>query len=176
MKSLYYHLSIYTKSAVELMAQRDKLQEELDTLKTDATKLLDIIEALTDEIQGIVPADDVAQFDKNIQISKNKIRTLVKQIGEKRNRIQELEISLEQHEHQLQVITEYHTIAKTAQSNQEIFTHSCPRCGYLYDDEIYNRVHANYLNVSDSYVKTYIGQVIISIRVIFRKKNNNISL
>ena len=152
MKSLYYHLSIYTKSAVELMAQRDKLQEELDTLKTDATKLLDIIEALTDEIQGIVPADDVAQFDKNIQISKNKIRTLVKQI------------SLEQHEHQLQVITEYHTIAKTAQSNQEIFTHSCPRCGYLYDDEIYNRVHANYLNVSDSYVKTYIGQVIISIR------------
>lgn len=142
MKSLYYHLSIYTKSAVELMAQRDKLQEELDTLKTDATKLLDIIEALTDEIQGIVPADDVAQFDKNIQISKNKIRTLVKQIGEKRNRIQELEISLEQHEHQLQVITEYHTIAKTAQSNQEIFTHSCPRCGYLYDDEIYNRVHA----------------------------------
>ena len=164
MKSLYYHLSIYTKSAVELMAQRDKLQEELDTLKTDATKLLDIIEALTDEIQGIVPADDVAQFDKNIQISKNKIRTLVKQIGEKRNRIQELEISLEQHEHQLQVITEYHTIAKTAQSNQEIFTHSCPRCGYLYDDEIYNRVHANYLNVSDSYVKTYIGQVIISIR------------
>ena len=164
MKSLYYHLSIYTKSAVELMAQRDKLQEELATLKTDATKLLDIIEALTDEIQGIVPADDVAQFDKNIQISKNKIRTLVKQIGEKRNRIQELEISLEQHEHQLQVITEYHTIAKTAQSNQEIFTHSCPRCGYLYDDEIYNRVHANYLNVSDSYVKTYIGQVIISIR------------
>ena len=164
MKSLYYHLSIYTKSAVELMAQRDKLQEELDTLKTDATKLLDIIEALTDEIQGIVPADDVAQFDKNIQISKNKIRTLVKQIGEKRNRIQELEISLEQHEHQLQVITEYHTIAKTAQSNQEIFTHSCQRCGYLYDDEIYNRVHANYLNVSDSYVKTYIGQVIISIR------------
>ena len=164
MKSLYYHLSIYTKSAVELMAQRDKLQEELDTLKTDATKLLDIIEALTDEIQGIVPADDVAQFDKNIQISKNKIRTLVKQIGEKRNRIQELEISLEQHEHQLQVITEYHSIAKTAQSNQEIFTHSCPRCGYLYDDEIYNRVHANYLNVSDSYVKTYIGQVIISIR------------
>ena len=164
MKSLYYHLSIYTKSAVELMAQRDKLQEELDTLKTDATKLLDIIEALTDEIQGIVPADDVAQFDKNIQISKNKIRTLVKQIGEKRNRIQELEISLEQHEHQLQVITEYHTIAKTAQSNQEIFTHSCPRCGYLYDDEIYNRVHANYLNVSDFYVKTYIGQVIISIR------------
>lgn len=164
MKSLYYHLSIYTKSAVELMAQRDKLQEELDTLKTDATKLLDIIEALTDEIQGIVPADDIAQFDKNIQISKNKIRTLVKQIGEKRNRIQELEISLEQHEHQLQVITEYHTIAKTAQSNQEIFTHSCPRCGYLYDDEIYNRVHANYLNVSDSYVKTYIGQVIISIR------------
>ena len=164
MKSLYYHLSIYTKSAVELMAQRDKLQEELDTLKTDATKLLDIIEALTDEIQGIVPADDVAQFDKNIQISKNKIRTLVKQIGEKRNRIQELEISLEQHEHQLQVITEYPTIAKTAQSNQEIFTHSCPRCGYLYDDEIYNRVHANYLSVSDSYVKTYIGQVIISIR------------
>lgn len=170
MKSLYYHLSIYTKSAVELMAQRDKLQEELDTLKTDATKLLDIIEALTDEIQGIVPADDVAQFDKNIQISKNKIRTLVKQIGEKRNRIQELEISLEQHEHQLQVITEYHTIAKTAQSNQEIFTHSCPRCGYLYDDEIYNRVHANYLNVSDSYVKTYIGQVIISIRDDLQKK------
>ncbi len=34
----------------------------------------------------------------------------------------------------------------------------------MYDDEIYNRVHANYLNVSDSYVKTYIGQVIISIR------------
>ena len=139
MKSLYYHLSIYTKSAVELMAQRDKLQEESDTLKTDATKLLDIIGALTDEIQ-VLFLQMTAQFDKNIQISKTKSGLLSNRLARKRNRIQELEISLEQHEHQLQVITEYHTIAKTAPSNQNIYSY-CPRCGYLYDDEIYNRVH-----------------------------------
>lgn len=163
-KSLYYHLNLYTKSTVELMAKRDRLQDEISVLKNDAARLSDITEAITEEMQGIVPADDTEQFDRNIQMSKEKIKVLVNKIGEKRNRIQELEVSLEQHEHQMQVITEYHAITGSVDNSKELEIHSCPRCGYLYDDEIYHRVHANYLNVSDTYVKAYISQVIVSIQ------------
>lgn len=169
-KSLYYHLNIYTKNAVELMAKRDKLQDELSTLKKDAARLLEIIETLTEELQGIVPADDTDQFDRNIRISKEKIKSIVNRIGQKRNHIQELEVSLEQHQHQLQVISEYHAITDAVETEKDAEAHSCPRCGYLYDDEIYNRVHTNYLNVSDSYVKQYISQVIASIQDTLQKE------
>ena len=66
-KSLYYHLNIYTKHSVELMAQRDHLQDEIASLKKDALRLSEIVESISEEVQGIVPADDVAQFDENIR-------------------------------------------------------------------------------------------------------------
>lgn len=164
MKALYYHLNIYTRNAVELMAKRDRLKDELLALRRDSDRILDIIEILTEEMQGIVPADDTKQFDRNIQASKENIKKLVDRIGEKRNHIQKLEVSLVQHKHQMQVISEYHAITESVKQNKETEVHSCPRCGYLYDDEIYHRVRATYLNVSDSYIKTYIEQVIMSIQ------------
>lgn len=162
-KSLYYHLNIYTKKSVELMAQRDHLQDELAALKKSADRLVEIIDALSEEMQGLVPADNITQFNWNIKIPREKIRDLVDSIGKCRNRIQELQISLEQHQHQLQVITEYHTIAHLASGGHQELSKSCPRCGYLFDEEIYNRVHSNFMNVNDSYVMQYISQVIASI-------------
>lgn len=163
-KSLYYHLNIYTKHSVELMAQRDHLQEEITSLKKDALRLSEIIESISEEVQGIVPADDVAQFDENIRPIKAKIKDLVNKIGTKRNVIQELQVSLEQHEQQLEIISAYRKIAGATGESVHEAAHTCPRCGYLYDDEIYNRVHANYMNVSEDYVMQYVSQAVASIR------------
>ncbi|MEY8338890.1 hypothetical protein AALB16_12860 [Lachnospiraceae bacterium 62-35] len=138
---------------------------------------MDVIDALSEEMQELVPADDIAQLDRNIKVPKDKIKSLIDNIGKKRNRIQELQISLEQHQHQLQVITEYHTITHTARERNPELSKSCPRCGYLFDDEIYNRVHSNFMNVNDSYVTQYISQIIASIEEnMLREKEQYVSL
>lgn len=38
-KSLYYHLSIYTKGTVELMARRDSLKDKLETLRIENERI-----------------------------------------------------------------------------------------------------------------------------------------
>lgn len=163
-KSLYYHLNIYSKNYVELMAKRDKIQESLEALKKEADRLSEIIEVITDEVQGLVPAENTEQFDRNIKKSVNKIKDVVNRLGEKRNTIQKLQISLAQYEHQLEIITEYHTITGKAENEKQDSMRSCPRCGYLFDDEIYDRVRSNFLNISDAYIKRHIEQGISSIQ------------
>lgn len=163
-KSLYFHLNIYTKRSVELMLQIDGLQNEIVSLKKDALRLSEIIESISEEVQGIVPADNVAQFDEAIKPIKMKIKNLVNKIGTKRNSIQKLQVSLEQHKQQLKVISEYHKIVGTSDETIHEVDHVCPRCGYLYDDEIYNIVHANYMNVNEEYVMQYVSRTVDSIR------------
>ena len=125
-KSLYYHLNIYSKNYVELMAKRDKIQESLEALKKEADRLSEIIEVITDEVQGLVPAENTEQFDRNIKKSVNKIKDVVNRLGEKRNTIQKLQISLAQYEHQLEIITEYHTITGKAENEKQDSMRSCP--------------------------------------------------
>lgn len=169
-KSLYYHLNIYTKQSVELMAQRDRLQDEVFSLKKEEERLSEIIDFISDEMQGLIPAEDITRFDENIKPMKKKIQYLVRAIGEKRNVIQELQVALEQHEQQLEIITEYHKIADATEQQKNEISHSCPRCGYIYDDEIYSRVCSNYMNISRDYIKQYVLQVTETIRQKLKKE------
>ena len=58
-KSLYYHLVIYTRSTVELMAKRDALKDKIDQLKVEEEKIRITIDSLYAEIQNLVPADSI---------------------------------------------------------------------------------------------------------------------
>ena len=163
-KSLYYHLGIYTRSTVELMAKRDTLKDKIEHLKAEEEKSRITIESLYAEIQNLLPADSIEELERNLIIPKERISLLVSRIGETRNKIQSLETALYQHEHQLEVIQEYRKIkdgVSVREDRDKI--HICPKCGYSFDEEIYSIVRSNYNLQNEDYMYKQIEQIISSI-------------
>lgn len=163
-KSLYYHLGIYTRSTVELMAKRDTLKDKIEHLKAEEEKSRITIELLYAEIQNLLPADSIEELERNLIIPKERISLLVSRIGETRNKIQSLETALYQHEHQLEVIQEYRKIkdgVSVCEDRDKI--HICPKCGYSFDEEIYSIVRSNYNLQNEDYMYKQIEQIISSI-------------
>lgn len=104
-KSLYYHLNIYTKGTVELMAERDRLKEHLEALAIESDRLNTILAALREETGNLPPADTVSELEAHLDAPKKRIEQLVTQIGATRNEIQSLETALRQHQYNLRIIT-----------------------------------------------------------------------
>lgn len=135
-KSLYYHLNIYTKGTVELMAKRDRLKERLEALGVDSNRLNTILLALQEEIANLPPADTIRELEAHLEAPKKRIEQLVTQIGEIRNEIQSLETALHQHQYNLKVIREYVSVKDKVSEGDEHQRHTCPNCGYVFDEEI----------------------------------------
>lgn len=163
-KSLLYHLNIYNKQTIDLMAKRDLLKDQIELLKKDEEKNRITIESLASEVQNLMPAETLDELERNLQIPKEKIATLVSLAGEVRNKIQEIETVLQKHIHQLQIIEEYNQmkIDMTDTINSDRI-HSCPKCGYTFDEEIYDIVRSNYNIQNEQYMKQQIQLIIDSI-------------
>ncbi|WP_302944123.1 hypothetical protein [uncultured Veillonella sp.] len=173
-KSLYYHLGIYTRSTVELMAKRDTLKDKIEQLKEEEEKSRITIESLYAEIQNLLPADSIEELEKNLIIPKERISLLVSRIGETRNKIQSLETALYQHEHQLEVIQEYRKIKNGVSVREDRDKiHICPKCGYSFDEEIYSIVRSNYNLQNEDYMYKQIEQIISSIASELKKYKEN---
>ena len=71
-KSLYYHLNIYTKRTVELMAERDHLKEHLEILENERDRLNTILSALREETANLPPADTISELDIHLEAPKKK--------------------------------------------------------------------------------------------------------
>lgn len=163
-KSLYYHLGIYTRSTVELMAKRDALKDTIEQLKEEESKITITMNSLYKEIQNIIPADSIEELEKNLILPREQIALLVSKIGKTRNKIQSLETALYQHKHQLEVIKEYKEIkngVNVLEGRESI--HTCPQCGYSFDEEIYSIVRSNYNIQNENYMYKQIEQIISSI-------------
>lgn len=163
-KSLYYHLNIYTKGTVELMARRDKLKERLEELRSENIRLYTILTALQEETQNLPPADTVQELEAQLEIPQKRIGKLVKQAGKVRNDIQAYEADIIQHRHRLEIISEYHAIKGnyTNQHKSENL-HACPNCGYVFDEELFNIVSDNYSAANEGYLCQQIQLIIDSI-------------
>ena len=173
-KSLYYHLGIYTRSTVELMAKRDTLKDKIEQLKEEEEKSRITIESLYAEIQNLLPADSIEELERNLIIPKERISLLVSRIGETRNKIQSLETALYQHEHQLEVIQEYRKIKNGVSVREDRDKiHICPKCGYSFDEEIYSIVRSNYNLQNEDYMYKQIEQIISSIASELEKYKEN---
>lgn len=163
-KSLYYHLGIYTRSAVELMVGKDALKDKIEQLKVEENKIRITINSLYQEIQNLVPADSVEELEESLTIPKEQIALLVSRIGETRNKIQSLETLLYQHKYQLEIIQEYRKIkdnVNVSKAKEKIYI--CPKCGYSFDEEIYSLVRSNYNIQNEDYMYKQIEQIILSI-------------
>lgn len=164
-KSLYYHLNIYNRSTIELMAKRDALREKIEELKEKEERIRITIEALAKETQNLLPAEDLDELERNLQIPKENISALVSKLGELRNKIQSLETVMSQHRHQLEIIREYKKIKANAEIEKEQTMHMCPKCGYMFDEEIYEIVRSNYNVHNEEYMCQQIQLIIDSISV-----------
>lgn len=162
-KSLYYHLNIYTKGTVELMAERDCLKEHLETLEIESDRLNTILTALREETDNLPPADTVSELEAHLEVAKKRIEQLVRQIGATRNEIQGLETALRQHQYNLRVITEYVSIKDMVSEEDKHKRHICPNCGYVFDEEIFNLVRANYGIMNEDYMCQQIQLLIDSV-------------
>lgn len=162
-KSLYYHLNIYTKGTVELMAERDCLKEHLETLEIESDRLNTILTALREETDNLPPADTVSELEDHLEAAKKRIEQFVRQIGATRNEIQGLETALRQHQYNLRVITEYVSIKDMVPKDDAHKRHICPNCGYVFDEEIFNLVRANYGIMNENYMCQQIQLLIDSV-------------
>lgn len=168
-KSLYYHLQIYSRHTIELMAKKDELKTKLEEIKREEQRMCIMIASLSQEMNNIVPADNIEEFDKNTAIPKEKIAYLVSKIGSLRNEIQELESSIQQNEHQLEVIKEYKKIKQgKTEENQGI--HVCPRCGYNFDEELYDAVRNNYNISNEDYLHQQIQYILDTLKKQIKEK------
>ena len=72
---------------------------------------------------------------------------------------------MSQHEHQLEIILEYKKIKANAEIEKEQTMHTCPKCGYMFDEEIYKIVRSNYNVHNEEYMCQQIQLIIDSISV-----------
>lgn len=162
-KSLYFHLNIYNKHRIERLSEKDRLKSEINSLKEKETKIKITIDSLSQEVQHLIPAETIDELESNLQIPKEKIALLVSHIGKVRNKVQELETTLQQHEYQLSIIREYNKIRQNPSFKSNSNIHECPKCGYVFDDEIYNMVRSNYNISNENYMCQQIQLIINSI-------------
>lgn len=163
-KSLYYHLNIYTKSTVELMAKKDWLKDQLEVLQKESERLQVILTALQSEMENLPPADNIEELEEQLEIPKERIRLLMDQVGTTRNVVQEWEMALTQHQWQLHIIQDYQ-VPKADDADESVKKiYTCPHCGYTFDEEIFNIVRANYSTLNEEYMCQQIQLIIDSVK------------
>lgn len=158
-KSLYFHLGLYTKSRIESQARKDLLKEEINKLQEREQSLIITINALSEELSNIIPADNEEELEQHLAKPKKEIETLVKKIGQVRNRIQQLQTTLEQHESQLDIIQQFQKI-KIPETKDKILPHICPRCGYELDNDLYDLIRSNYNQSNAEYLRSQIELIV----------------
>lgn len=163
-KSLYFHLGLYTENRVELQAKKDRLREEVKKLQEEEHRALVTIRALTEEINSIIPADNEDELERQLTTPKKEIEDLVQKIGRTRNKIQELQTALQQHESQLDIIRQFQTVELSEDSEKQA-RHVCPQCGYEFDDELYDLVRSNYNQSNAEYLRAQVEFIVNSIRI-----------
>lgn len=162
-KSLYFHLGLYTKARIELQARKDRLKEEITELQETEQRLVITIKALTEELNNIIPADNEEELERLLATPKKEIEVLVQEIGQARNKIQELNTALQQHENQLDIIKQFQQIQIPGEAEKKA-RHVCPQCGYEFDDELYNLVRSNYNQTNAEYLRAQIELIVSNIR------------
>jgi ribosomal protein L37AE/L43A len=162
--SLYYHLNVYNKWAVDIFAAIDKNKEKIDKLEKSISNVQITLNALTQEASYILPAESIDELELSLSIPKEQITAIVEKISESRDRIQKLQSNLLQHERQLNVVAEYNTIKKNTLHRPANSIFECPKCGYTYEEELYQLVRENYSVQNKDFMIQQIALILDTIR------------
>ena len=177
-KSLYYHLQVYNKVSVDLQAQMDNGKHRITEIDSEIAKLETTLETLLSETKNIISAETMLQLENNLALPKEKIDRLMNEIGASRNRIQTLQSTLSHHQYQLSIIVEYKKIHKSASPNKvNNKLTSCPRCGYAFDEDLYQFIREQYNEQNEGFMIQQIQYIIKeTIEEFEREKGNYVDL
>ena len=162
-KSIYFHLGLYTKSRIDNQARKDRLRAEIEALKEQENNFLITIKAISSELYNLIPAENSEELEKHLETPKKEIESIVQTVGRVRNKIQELQTILHQHEYQMDIIQQYQKI-KLSDVEEKKSIHVCPKCGYEFDDDLYTLVRNNYNQSNEEYLKAQIQLIISNVR------------
>lgn len=170
-KSLYFHLGIYTKSWIENQAKKDILKAKITELQEHEKSIKLAIETLVKELNNIIPADNVEELERQLAKPNKEIETLVQIIGNVRNKIQELQTTLQKHENQLDIVRQFQQInLPDTETKKTIMI--CPKCGYEFDNDLYELVRSNYNQTNAEYLLAQIQLIVNNIRAELEVQKN----
>jgi len=176
-KSLYYHLRVYTKWSVDIQSKIDNNKDRIAEVDFLQQKLQTTIETLLPEINNLVPAETLEELEKGLQLPKEKIKSLIKIVSESRNNMQELQSLLLQHYRQVDIIEEYRKLRNDTKQSTRLPLSICPDCGYEFMDELYNLIRKQYSEQNEHYMIQQIKLIIDSVEEKLEvEKQNYISL
>lgn len=161
-KSLYYHLAVYTKWSVDIQSKIDNDKDQIAEIDSWAGRLQTTLETLLPEVENIIPAETIKELERGLALPKEKVEAIVRQIGMSRSRIQSLQSTLSQHNHQLTVILEYRKLKKLEPEQKRKTISVCPQCGYDFDDELYQFVREMYSEQNEGFMIQQIQLIVFA--------------
>lgn len=160
--SLYYHLGVYNKDYIDLLAKIDKNKNEISTIDTKINEIKTPLAILQKESSFLIQSENIGDFDSSFVISKEALEEIIKDVSISRDKIQKLESQLLQYSRQKNTIKEYNKIRKSnklfVDNNQYI--PACPKCGYIMSEEIYKIVQSQYAIANEEFIINQIEYLI----------------
>lgn len=160
--SLYYHLGVYNKDYIDLLAKIDKNKNEISTIDTKINEIKTPLAILQKESSFLIQSENIGDFDSSFVISKEALEEIIKDVSISRDKIQKLESQLLQYSRQKNTIKEYNKIRKSnklsVDNNQYI--PACPKCGYIMSEEIYKIVQSQYAIANEEFILNQIEYLI----------------
>lgn len=165
-KTVYYHLGIYTELRMQLQNKKDKYNDKLMKLQQKRAEFVVIIKALSKELDHLVPVKNTGDLERQLQIPQKEIEGIVREIGVVRNRIQKLQTELQEHEYQLDLMKSYQKkpSKELYLAKKQTKLHTCPRCGYVFDDELNALIRENYNQSNEQYLVSQVELIIQKLR------------
>lgn len=159
-KSLYYHLRVYTKWSVDIQAQIDHNKERISEFDAAIQRFQTTLETILPEVKNLIPAEDIVELEKGLALPKQKIETLIARISESRNELQTIQSTLSQHYQQLHIIEAYNKMKKPTPQKERDLLSICPQCGYEFDGELYHLVRKQYSEQNSDFMMQQIQLII----------------
>lgn len=177
--SLYYHLGVYNKDYIDLLAKIDKNKNEILSIDEKINEIKSPLGILQKEASYLIQSENIQEFDLSFVISKETLEEIIKDVSISRDKVQKLESQLLQYSRQKNIIKEYNKIR--GKNNLSIdngqYIPACPKCGHVMSEEIYKIVQNQYSIANEEFILNQIEYLINKVNEQLKiEKNNYISL
>ena len=172
--SLYYHLGLQEDAISDAVNNLKSNEKKLKEIEDDVNNEKNVLWLLLSKSGQIIEGVDIADLEKRLTFSKEKIESVVKEIIISRNRIQKLQSELVQHQAQLKIIADYSKIKSDLSPDKKVDqTLLCPNCGYNISSNLYDMVRKSYSVQNENYLNQQIIHIVDNIKLDLKIESEN---
>lgn len=164
--SLYYHFDVYNKATIEKRSKIDANKEIIKSITIRYEEQKNTLAILEDQSAYVHPAESLDELERSLNLSKDALEVHVKKLSKLREELHKLESEKLQYLEQLEVITKYNKIkasnlkSGSNQYKEVAFSHECPQCGFVFEDELYKVVRQQYSVANENFVVSQVNYLI----------------